>query len=206
MFKLNVKMNKLSPFVYSLCDFNIWHARICHVNKLIISNASNLGLIPILNVNDSNKCEYCSQAKITKTSHNSIIKESDPLDLIHSDICELDGTLTRNSKCYFITSIDDYSDYTYVYLMKNKNEALDIFKMYVTEIKNQLSKKIKRVCSDKGTKFDSGLFNYFYSKHEIVHETTASYSPEMNGKAERKNRTLTELVVAIMMNSGVAPH
>lgn len=206
MFKLNVELNKISPSVYSLCDFNIWHARLCHVNKRVISNACNFGLIPKLNVNDSNKCEYCSQAKITKTSHKLIIKKSDPLDLIHSDICELDGTLTRNSKRYFITFIDDCSDYTYVYLMKNKSEALDMFKMYITEIENQLGKKIKRLCSDRGTEYDSGLCNDFYSKHGIVHETTASFSPEMNGKSERKNITLTELIVAIMMNFGVAPH
>lgn len=34
----------------------------------------------------------------------------------------------------------------------------------------------------------------------------APYSPEMNGIAERKNITLTELVVAVMLNYGVAPH
>ena len=206
MFKLNVVLNKISPSVYLVCDFNIWHARLCHVNKRIIYNARNLGLIPKINVNDSIKCEFYSQAKITKTSHKSIIRESDPLDLIHSDICELDGTLTRNSKRYFITFIDDCSDYTYVYLMKNKSEALDMFKLYVTEIENQFSKKIKRLRSDRGTEYDSGLFNDFYTEHGIIHETTAPYSPEMNGKAERKNRTLTELVVAIMMNSGAAPH
>lgn len=49
------------------------------------------------------------------------------------------------------------------------------------------------------------LFNEFYKQYGIVHETTAPYSLEMNGKAERKNRTLTELV-AIMLNFGVAPH
>ena len=42
--------------------------------------------------------------------------------------------------------------------------------------------------------------------HGIVHETTAPYYLAMNGKIERKNRTFTEHVVAIMMNSGAAPH
>jgi hypothetical protein len=67
--------------------------------------------------------------------------------------------------------------------MKNKSEVLDMFKMYVTEIENQLSKKIKRLRIDMGTGYDSGLCNDFYSKHGIVHETTAPYSSEMNGKA-----------------------
>ena len=42
--------------------------------------------------------------------------------------------------------------------------------------------------------------------HGIVHEMTAPYSFEMNGKAERKNITLIELVVAIILNFGVASH
>ena len=128
-------------------------------------------------------------------------EEAEPLDLIHSYICEFDGTLTRNGKRYFITFIYDCSDYTYVYLMKNKSEAFDMFKLFVTEIENQFNKKIKKLRSDRGTEYDSSLFNEFYNLHGIIHETTAPYSPEMNGKAERKNRTFTELVVATMLSS-----
>jgi len=45
MFNLNNGMNKISSSSYMLCDFNIWHARLCHVNKRIIYNMSVLGLI-----------------------------------------------------------------------------------------------------------------------------------------------------------------
>ena len=136
MFKLNVEANKISSSAYMLCSFNSWHARLCHVNKLIIKNMSNLGLIPALSLNDFEKCKFCSQAKITKTPHKSVEKVSEPLELIHSDICELDRVLTRNGKRYFITFIDDCSDFTFVYLMKNKNEAFDMFTLFLTEIKN----------------------------------------------------------------------
>ena len=183
MFKLNVEFNKVSSSAYMLCDFNVWHSRLCHVNKRIIKNMSNIGLIPKMSENDFEKCDFCSQAKITKKPHKSITRESEPLDLIHSDICELDGTLTRNGKRYFITFIDDCSDYTYVYLMKNKSDAFDMFKEYVTEIENQFNKKIKRFRSDRGTEYDSSMFREFYNSHDIIHETTAPYSPEMNGKA-----------------------
>ena len=47
--------------------------------------------------------------------------------------------------------------------MKNKNEALHMFKMYVTETENQLSKKIKRLRSDRRTEYDSSLFDEFYT-------------------------------------------
>ena len=95
-----------------------------------------LDLIPKMSQTDFDKCEFCSQAKITKKPHKSVDRFSEPLDLIHSDICELDGTLTRHGHRYFITFIDDCSDFTYVYLMKNKSDAFDMFKSFKTEIEN----------------------------------------------------------------------
>jgi predicted AAA+ superfamily ATPase len=43
------------------------------------------------------------------------------LELVHSDVCKLNGVLTRGGNRYFITFIDDFSRYTYVYLMKSKD-------------------------------------------------------------------------------------
>ena len=207
MFKLNVEMNKnVASSSYIVSSFNVWHARLCHVNKKLIKNMSRLGIIPNVRLDDFEKCESCSQAKITKTPHESIERKSEPLDLIHSDICEFDGALTRNGKRYFITFIDDYSNYTYVYLMRHKSEALDIFKVFTIEIENQFGKKIKKFRSDRGTKYCSIEFTKLYETLGIIHEVTSPYSPEMNGKAERKNRTLCELVVATLLNSGAASY
>ena len=157
-------------------------------------------------MNDFEKCEYCSQAKITRTSHKSVIREYEPLDLIHSDICEFDRVLTRNGKRYFITFIDDCSNYCFVYLMKNKSEAIDMFKIFLTEVENQFNRKIKRFRSDRGQEYESTEFVNLFKSHGIIHETTAPYSPEMNGKAERKNRTLCELTVATLLSSGAASY
>lgn len=157
-------------------------------------------------LNEFEKCQFCSQAKITKGFHKFVIRETEPFELVHSNICELDGNLTKNGQRYFITFIYDCSDYTFVYLMKNKSDALDMFKFFVKEIENQFNNRIKRYRSDRGTEYLSHTSNEYYKEHGIIHETTAPYSPEMNGKAERKNRTFTELVVAIMLNSGAAPH
>jgi hypothetical protein len=43
-----------------------------------------------------------------------------PLELIHFDICEMNGVLTDGVQRYFMTVIDDASRYWYVYLLKNK--------------------------------------------------------------------------------------
>ena len=48
------------------------------------------------------------------------------LELVHSDICDFHSKLTRGGKRYFIIFIDDLSKYTYVYLLRTKDEALEI--------------------------------------------------------------------------------
>ena len=53
--------------------------------------------------------------------------------------------MTRGSKRFYMTFIDDYSRYTRVYLLRNKNEAREAFIKYKSQVENQLSKKIKRL-------------------------------------------------------------
>ena len=91
-----------------------------------------------------------------------------------------------------------------MYLLKTKDEALDFFKTYKVEVENQLEKKIKRVRSDRGGEYFSNEFDLFCSENGIIHERTPSYSPQSNGVAERKNRTLTHLVNAMLSTFGMS--
>ncbi|GKD80912.1 pol polyprotein, partial [Tanacetum coccineum] len=88
-----------------------------------------------------------------------------------------------------------------VYLLKSKDEAIDKFVLYKTEVENQLGKKIKVVRSDRGGKYVAP-FAELCAKHGIRHEFTAPYSPQQNGIAERKNHTLKEMVTAMLISSG----
>ncbi|KAM1925822.1 hypothetical protein ACFX13_033067 [Malus domestica] len=81
-----------------------------------------------------------------------------------------------------------------------------MFKTFLTEVENQFNRKIKRFRSDRGQEYESTEFVNLFKSHGIIHETTAPYSPEMNGKAERKNRTLCELTVATLLSSGAASY
>ena len=72
------------------------------------------------------------------------------LEFIHFDLCEMNKVLTKDGKRYFMTLIDDYTRFCYIYLLKSKDEALHYFKIYKAEVENQLERKIKRVRSDHG--------------------------------------------------------
>jgi hypothetical protein len=100
---------------------------------------------------DNNKnCKICRQAKMTKKPLHTVHRNLQILELIHSDICELNNILTRGDRMSFITFIDDFSRYTYVYLMKNKDKAFGMFKRYKYEVENKKEKKIKILRTDRG--------------------------------------------------------
>ena len=100
------------------------------------------------------------------------------LELIHFDACELNGILTKGDKRYFITFIDDFSRFTYVYLMRNKDESFDMYKCYETKVENQKNRKIKILRSDRGSEYFPNDFSMFCEEHGIIHQSSASYTPQ----------------------------
>ena len=74
-----------------------------------------------------------------------------------------------------------------------------MFLSYKIDVENQLDKKIKRIRSDRGGEYV--LFNDYCVKEEIIHEVTPPYSPESNGVAERKNKTLKEMMNFMLISS-----
>ena len=121
-----------------------------------------MNLIPKISTVKGSKCQVCVQAKQPRKSHKTAeARDLAPLELIHSDLCEMNGVLTKGGKRYFMTLIDDSTRYCYVYLLKSKDEALTFFKNYKVEAENQLDRKIKRLRSDRGGEYFSNEFDFF---------------------------------------------
>ena len=150
MFKLNVvpikKVNEnASTSAYLIESSNIWHNRLGHVNFNSMRRLIKLNYIPSFTIESNSKCPTCVEAKQTTKSFKSIERNTEPLDLIHTDVCDFRTIPTRGGNKYFITFIDDCTRYCYVYLLKSKDEAINKFILYKNEVENQLNKKIKRI-------------------------------------------------------------
>jgi hypothetical protein len=141
--------------------------------------------------------------KMTRAPFPKAERAKEPLAIIHSDICGEMSTPTKDQKVYFITFIDDYSRYGYVYLLKHKPEAFDAFKIFKTEVENQLNKTIKVLRTSRVGEYTSGILNDFYRKHGIIHQYTMLYTLQQNGVAERRNRTLMDMVRSMMAYSDI---
>ena len=136
------------------------------------------------------------ELRLQKKPHKSVVRNTELLKLIHSDLCEFEGILTRGGNRYIITFIDDFSKYTTIYWLKNKSDSFEKFQGFLKEVENQFSRKIKRIRGDRGREYESSAFNSFVQSLGIIHEITAPYSPASNGVAKGKNRTLIELTNA----------
>ncbi|CAL2241227.1 unnamed protein product [Prunus armeniaca] len=134
---------------------------------------------------------------------DSVERNTQLLELIHSDVCDSNRPPTRAGNKYFVTFIDDCSKYCYIYLIKTKDEVFNKFKVYKNEVENQLERRIKRLRSDRGGEYTLNDLSVFCEEHGIIHQVTAPYSPQSNGVAERKNMTLLDMVNAMLLSSGL---
>ena len=135
--------NRGTSSVYMLESSNVWHGRLGHVNYHTLHRLINLNLFPKFEIDFDRKCETCGEAKMARASFKSVERSTEPLDLIHSDVCVMKSIQTRGGKKYFITFIDDCTRYCYVYLLRSKDEAIEAFMQYKNEVKNQLNKRLR---------------------------------------------------------------
>ena len=162
----------------------------------------NLNHIPTFQIDAKHKCETYVEGKLTRPYFQSVERHTEPFDLIHSDICDLKFVQTRCGNKYFITFVDYSTKYCYIYLLKSKDETIEKFVLYKNEVENQLNKKIKDLRSDPGGEYES-LFVDVCAQHGIKHETTTPYSLQSNEVVEGKNRTLKEMMDAMLISSGL---
>nr|GEU87948.1 zinc finger, CCHC-type [Tanacetum cinerariifolium] len=182
----------------SLSKSELWHVRLGHVHYKRMRDMSKMSLIPAFDMTHES-CKTCMLTKITRQPFKGVNQESKVLDLVHSDLCDFYANHSLGHNKYVIIFIDDASRYCYVYLLHAKHEALDKFKIHKQEVELQRQDLIKVLHTDRGGEYYDQV--YFQSTG-VIHQTTAPYTPQQNGVAERKNMTLKEIVNSILSYFG----
>ena len=175
----------------------LWHKRLGHISKQRLERLVSQGILDSLDMTDFEICIQCIKGKTTDKRKIGANRCSDVLELIHTDVCGPFPKASWNGQTYFVTFIDDYSRYGYLYLIHEKSQVLDMFKIFKAEVENQLGKKIKAVKSDRGGEYYGrydgsgeqrpGLFARYLTEYGIVPQYTMPGKPNQNGVAERRN-------------------
>ncbi|KAI5336607.1 hypothetical protein L3X38_015875 [Prunus dulcis] len=203
MFSLNIKYESFACLSALIKDSSwLWHLRYGHLsfNTLSLMGKQHMvrGLPTI-----QHQTQVCEACVLGKHQRNSFLtgyswRASHHLELVHSDVCGPMNTTSTGGNRYFLTFIDDYSRKTWVYFLKYKSEVFDYFKVFKALAEKQSGFALKTLRSDQGGEFSSNVFENFLKENGIKHQFTARYTPQQNGVAERKNRTIMELARSML--------
>ena len=168
----------------------------------------NEKVLNTLDFADFDTCIDYIKGKQTNKFKKGVKRITDVLEIIHSDICCPD--MDAHGPKYFISFIGDCSQYMYLYMLHNKDEALKSFKVFKTEVEKQCGKQIKIVRTDRGGEYYGrytedgkapGPFAKFLQEHGIVTQYNMPGFPDQNGVVERRNRTLLDMVRSMLSSS-----
>ncbi|GKA57285.1 putative ribonuclease H-like domain-containing protein, partial [Tanacetum coccineum] len=95
----------------------------------------------------------------------------------------------------------DYSRFSWVFFLATKDETSEILKIFITGIENLIDLKVKVIRCDNGTEFKNKVMNQFYEMKGIKREFSVARTPQQNGVAERKNKTLIEAARTMLADS-----
>nr|GEY44111.1 putative ribonuclease H-like domain-containing protein [Tanacetum cinerariifolium] len=165
----------------SLEESTKWHRRMAHVNFKTINKLAKHGLVeglpPKLFTNEHN-CVACNKGKQHKASYKAISTVriiSEPLQLLHMDLFGPTSIRSIDHKYYSLVVTDDF--------------------------KNQLNKKVKAIRCDNGTEFQNAKLIALCGEKGIKRDYRNARTPQQNGVAEQKNRTLIEAARSMLADS-----
>jgi transposase InsO family protein len=193
----------------SILDRSLWHRRLGHIGKDALERAIRGKLADGLLIDsDAPLPLHCEPCIVGKHHHNPFPAKASHratrlLERIHSDLHEV-PVPTASGYCYWITFIDDWSRYGWIWLLKKKSNTFEAFEAFKAYVELQFGALIECLHDDKGGEYTGHLWDAYFAEHGIRREHTVEGMSQQGGVAERRNRTLEEHVVA-MLNGARLP-
>ncbi|GJR16264.1 putative ribonuclease H-like domain-containing protein [Tanacetum coccineum] len=189
------------PVKYAEMYRRLGHVNFKTINKLVKENLVR-GL-PTKHFENDQTCVACLKGKQHKASCKSKIQNSitQPLFMLHMDLFGPTFISSLMNKKYCLVVTDDYSRFTWVFFLATKDETSGILKRFITEIENLVDKKVKIIRCDNGTEFKNRVMSEFCEQKGIKREFSIARTPQQNGVAERRNRTLIEAARTMLADS-----
>lgn len=125
------------------------------------------------------------------------------LQIIHTVVCGSITPKTWDNKRYILILLDDFIHFTVVYLLETKAQVYKFFQSHQAMVTSTFSHKIMKLRCDNEGEYNSNLIKNFCEQKGILLEYTAAYNPQMNGHAERLNRSLIEKCRAMIIDSSI---
>ncbi|KAJ9554117.1 hypothetical protein OSB04_018162 [Centaurea solstitialis] len=187
----------------------LWHKRLSHLNfktlnQLCINNLV-VGL-PDFRYTKVSLCSACEKGKQTRASFKSkqISSISSPLQLLHMDLFGPVNVQSIGGKKYTLVIVDEYSRYTWVFFLRSKSDAPEEIILFVRKMEKLNNLSVRSIRSDHGTEFKNSTLETFFDMKGISENFSSVRTPQQNGVAERRNRTLIEAARSMLSEANLA--
>ena len=140
-------------------------------------------------------CVPCGRARLVHSPHGDGRTDTVKLEKLHVDVL---GPLapSEGGAVHFMSALDDATEMGFATPIKTKADAGPALQLWVTHLEKQTGLKVKIIrCDGAGELVKSATMVAFFNNTGIKAETTAPYNPQMNGKAERLNRTVVQITL-----------
>nr|GFA68654.1 hypothetical protein [Tanacetum cinerariifolium] len=99
--------------------------------------------------------------------------------------------------------IDDYIRFTWVFFLATKDDTSGILKSFITRIENLVDHEVKVIRCNNGTEFKNREMNLFCEMKGSIRQFRVAKTPQQNGVAERRNKTLIKAAKTILADSKI---
>ena len=193
------------PHIFSLNgpvqNWETWHRRFAHTSYGRLQYMLDNNLVYGFTVDTSTPkpdCVACTESKQTiKPFSKKSEHKTEPGELTHIDLWGKYAIPSINGNNYYILFVDDAERFSTTEFLKQKSEATEKVKEYITYLKTH-GKMPRAIRIDRGKEFVNDELQKWCKQNGLEIQMTAPYSPSQNGVAERMNRTLVELARAMM--------
>ncbi|XP_075524511.1 uncharacterized protein LOC142556904 [Primulina tabacum] len=192
-----------------ITELDLWHQKLGHMNFKTLKNLSKYEAVrgmPNLSSGIPYVCGECQKGKQARVSHPVLATSGTTrcLELLHMDLMGPMEVKSCGGKKYSFVCVDDFSRFSWVSFIREKSDTFSVFKQLVTRITNFHSLKVRRIRTDHGKEFENSSFSSFCDRKGISHEFMAPKTPQQNGIAERKNRTLQEMARVMLTSKNIS--
>lgn len=204
LYELQIEVEQEAKANLSASDISkLWHSRMGHPGDTCLQELVRYKMVDGLeNVSPIGICDVCIEGKQCRYPFKgNRPKSSRVLERIHTDVCGPFDPQTWDGYKYFVTFIDDYSHFTYMYLLKRKSDVYESFVEFESMATALHNVPISMVTVDQGTEYRSNKAKEYFKKKGIQIQNTVAYTPQQNGVAERFNRTLVEKIRSMLLDS-----
>ncbi|KAI3500548.1 hypothetical protein L1887_36372 [Cichorium endivia] len=184
-------------------SFEIWHSRLGHVAFDTVSLLHKFGSLSITSILPKpGVCTSCQLSKSMRLPFSDNFKRAKHvLDLIHCDLWGPAPIASTDGFLYYVIFVDDYSRFTWFYPLKRKSDFAQTLSTFLTFVQTQFGCKVKEFQSDGGTEFLNHRISQLFITNGTHHRVSCPYTPQQNGRAERKHRHITETGLAMLFNA-----